>query len=52
MGALAGVLLTRDVDRDLPSQNAGATIPPTVTLFPVRDIGGGTTPAVGAVGFF
>jgi hypothetical protein len=52
IGALAGILLTRDVDRDIPSPSSSATVPPTVTLFPVRDIGGGTTPAVGAVGFF
>jgi hypothetical protein len=52
MGALAGILLTRDVDRDLPPQNNGGSVPPTITLFPVRDVGGGTTPAVGAVGFF
>ena len=50
IGALAGILLTRDVDRDIPS--SPATVPPTVTLFPVRDISGGTTPALGAVGFF
>lgn len=52
IGVLAGILLTRDVDRDLPKAPVSTTVPPTVTLFPVRDIGGGTTPALGAVGFF
>lgn len=52
IGVLAGVLLTRDVDRDLPPGSAGLTPPPTVTLFPVRDVSGASTPAVGAAGFF
>jgi len=51
LAALAGVLLTRDVDRDLPSPGPSVP-PPTLTLFPVRGAAGGTTPALGAFGFF
>jgi hypothetical protein len=51
IGVAAGVLLTREVDRDLPP--AGKSVPPpTLTLFPVRGAGGGTSPALGAFGYF
>jgi hypothetical protein len=51
IGVAAGVLLTREMDRDLPP--AGKSVPPpTLTLFPVRGAAGGTTPALGAFGFF
>ncbi|MES1171975.1 MAG: hypothetical protein ABUL77_01955 [Bacteroidota bacterium] len=51
VGVVAGILLTRNIDRDLPA-TTGSAPPPSLTLLPVPDGRGGVTPTLSAVGFF
>jgi len=50
LGALGGILMTRDMDEDVPAPSS--TPPPIVTYAPMRDGNGGTAPGVAAMGFF
>jgi hypothetical protein len=50
LGALGGILMTRDMDEDVGPPPS--TPPPIVTYAPMRDSNGGTAPGVAAMGFF
>ena len=50
LGALAGILLTRDMDED--TGPPPSTPLPVVTYAPMRDSNGGSAPGVAAMGFF
>jgi len=49
-GLVAGVFLTRNVDKGASAQNG--TPPPTLSLLPASDGHGGITPVVTALGYF
>ncbi len=51
VGLLAGILLTRNVDREVRTV-VSTTPPPSLTLLPMPNRNGGVTPLLGAVGFF
>jgi hypothetical protein len=50
LGALAGILLTRDMDED--TGPPPSTPMPVVTYAPIRQTTGGTAPGIAAMGFF
>jgi hypothetical protein len=50
LGALAGILLTRDMDED--TGPPPSTPMPIVTYAPMRGTAGGTSPGIAAMGFF
>jgi len=50
LGALAGILLTRDMDED--TGPPPSTPMPIVTYAPMRGTAGGTAPGIAAMGFF
>jgi MFS family permease len=51
IGFLGGILLTRNVDEDIPVAPR-ATPPPSLTVLPTPDGRGGVTPTIGVTGFF
>jgi len=51
-GLVAGVFLTRNVDKGAPAPAPSATPPPTLGLLPAPDGHGGVTPVVTALGYF
>jgi hypothetical protein len=51
LGALGGILMTRDMDED-HGPGPSSTPPPMVTYAPMRTGNGGTTPGIAAMGFF
>ena len=51
VGVLAGILLTRNVDRDVHTAPS-STPPPSLTLLPMPNGSGGVTPTLSAIGFF
>jgi hypothetical protein len=50
LGALAGILMTRDMDEDIGPPPS--TPMPVVTYAPMRETTGGTAPGIAAMGFF
>lgn len=52
LGLAAGILLTRNVDRNAPGEKHSEISPPMLTLLPARAPDGGVSPLFGAVGAF
>lgn len=51
-GLVAGIILTRKVDRDNPNASPSSTPPPMLGLLPAATAHGGMTPLLSAMGYF